>query len=120
MAVTSQPVWQFRDPERYRRAYELLMMEQPRDRVAHQIAMSGLSTEDATALVAEAWEAGRGDRRGEGRTEIMRGVGVFSAGLLATVFLSSVLSAFGWYVLFWGAILYGIFDIVRGLKKLSS
>jgi len=120
MAVTSEPVWQFRDPERYRRAYELLMMEQPQDRVVHQIAMSGLSTEDATALVAEAWEAGRGDRRGEGRVELMRGAGVFAAGLLATIFLSSALSAFGWYVLFWGAMLYGVFDVIRGAKKLLS
>jgi hypothetical protein len=96
------------------------MMEQPRERVIEQIARAGLSEQDASALVSEAWRAGRGDRRGEGRTEIVRGSGMIVAGLAASLLLSSLLGSFGIRLLFWGIVLYGIFDVINGVRKLSS
>ena len=112
--------WSVRDPERYKRAYELLMMEQSRDRVIAQIATSGLSERDAAELVEEAWLAGRGDRRGEGTTEIIRGVGLIALGVVATLFSVALLRPVGVGLLVGGAMLYGVFSVIDGVRKKMS
>ena len=71
-------------------------------------------------LVEEARRAGRGERRGEGRAEIVRGVGLIVAGIVATVFFSALLRPTGTALIFWGAVLYGIFNLITGVRKLSS
>jgi hypothetical protein len=96
------------------------MMEQSRDRVIAQIASSGLSEQEAGELVKEAWGAGRGDRRDEGTAEISRGVGLIVLGILATLFFSALLRPVGVGLLFWGAMLYGIFSVISGVKKKMS
>ena len=112
--------WQERDPKHYRQAYDLLMMEQPKERVIEQIIRAGMSDKDAADLVAEAWRSGRGDRRGEGRTEIMRGVTLLLVGLVMTLFFSINVGPLAIRFIFGGAILYGLFDLIRGARKLSS
>jgi len=113
--------WQERDPERYRRAHELLMMEQSRDRVVLQLTRAGLPPADAERLVEEAWETGRGERREEGRTELRQGVAWLVGGLAATIFLPSIpLGPVSFRFIAAGAMVYGLYNVISGVRKLRS
>jgi hypothetical protein len=112
------PSWFAREPARYQQACDMLKMEQPRERVMEKLIISGMEVEDAKALVDEAWRDGRGERRAEGESDVRRGAGFVLGGLLATLFFSSLLKSLGIVILFWGAVLYGIYCLIIGTKKL--
>ena len=109
-------------PELFRRACDLLVMEQPRDRVEMMMDREAPDGLDTRALVQHAWDFTRGERRGEGKAEAQRGALLLGGGLLATIAVATVLMGLGSpiFVIFTGLILYGGYLIVSGLKKLSS
>ena len=111
-----------RHPAAFERACELLIMEQGRERVIRQIADGGIDESQAEALVAQAWDASRGDRRREGRTEIARGIAMVAGGLVASVVCFIALSGLGSpiFFVFTGLLLYGAFSIISGVRKLAS
>ncbi len=119
MAVTH---FEHSHPAAFKHARELLMMEQGRERVIRTIEKDGLSEEDARALVAEAWGDSRGDRRGEGRAELVRGIAMVAGGLISTLvsLFESVTVGSPVYIVFTGLLLYGAFSIISGVKKLAS
>lgn len=109
-------------PELFRRACELLVMEQPRDRVEMLIDREAPGGLDSRALVRHAWDYTRGERRDEGKAELLRGALMLGGGLVASIAALTVLTGLGSpiHVIFTGLILYGGYLIVSGLKKLSS
>lgn len=109
-------------PDLFRRACEWLVMEQPRDRVEMMVGREGLEAEEARALVAQALASTRGERRGEGRDELSKGIGLLATGVVLTIAGSTLLQGLGapFFILFTGMIGYGGFLVVSGLKKLSG
>lgn len=72
--MSSGSDWSTRDPERFQRAHELLIMEQSKERVTKQLAASGLSDEDAEEPVQEAWEYGAQERETEILGDLKQGL----------------------------------------------
>jgi hypothetical protein len=120
--IGGEPHYEATHPELFRRACELLVMEQPRDRVEMLIDREAPNGLDARALLRQAWDFTRGERRDEGKAEVLRGALMLGGGLLASIAAFTVLTGLGapFYVIFTGLIGYGGYLIVSGLKKLSS
>ena len=114
--------WEVRDPVRYRRAHELLMMERPKNYVVLQLISPSFSEDDATSLVEQAWQEGRGARHEEGTQEVVRGLVMLIGGIVGNVVLSQMLAQVHSpiWIVFWGIPLYGAGYIYWGSRKLSS
>src|SRR5206468_2340317 len=97
-----------RQPERYKQAYELLMMEQARERVINQVVCKELPEDDAKELVDEAWIEGRSERHAEGDAEVNRGTKMVLLGIVVTIALSALLRPIGFSIFVWGPVLFGI------------
>jgi len=115
--------WSEREPEHYRRADELLMMEQSRERVILQLIAAHLPEADAVALVEQAWADGRARRRDEGQRELELGWWSMSVGVLVYLLMEQSRSGLGAYVRNWlcGVLFFhGAVSVYRGWKKLVS
>lgn len=114
--------WESREPERFRRAHELLMMEQSKDHVLLQLISTSFSEADATALVDQAWERGREARHKEGIRDMNLGLIMFFGGIAGNLVLNSWLASSGspLAILVWGIPLYGAGHFYWGWKKRAS
>ncbi len=106
-------------PHAFRRAGELLQMGQSRERVARQLAESGIGDDDVAVLIGDARREIRSRRQNEAGPALARGFLVLS-GLLVFWFVSSLVSTEGLGPALWFAVVYAVKEIADGISRMAG
>ncbi|MEQ1831531.1 MAG: hypothetical protein ABL977_00645 [Candidatus Eisenbacteria bacterium] len=121
-ATATSACWAGRNPARFQFAHGLLMSGQPRERVVEQVMCAELDEQEATELVAEAWETGRPERQREGKTDMRLGWSLVGSGLLGVLIAAVAHEHVRGHIIMpaLGALVGGLGSIWRGARETAS